>query len=254
MAPDVEKRTVSSAHVPDLDGDRFAVQEHRQYWGRRRQIAKGKTALSHAVGNRRGQGSFRNPEVIAQHVQNGTCLMRLKMRAEEAEMTDKPNYRVNRRDVKITERVAMAAVGQSILRSQKVHGTDTSLMFAERAPGYHTSSHKHDCEQMNYIVSGEIFFFVDGRGNRCKAGDIMRIPRNKVHWAWNRGTETAVVFESHSPPLRDRGGDAVALLGPDDDAAKIQHMSNLLVKMDQAEIDRIEARGIAEEEGQQAAE
>jgi len=92
--------------------------------------------LSHAVGNRRGQGSFRNPEVIAQHVQNGTCLMRLKMRAEEAEMTDKPNYRVNRRDVKITERVAMAAVGQSILRSQKVHGTDTSLMFAERAPGY----------------------------------------------------------------------------------------------------------------------
>jgi quercetin dioxygenase-like cupin family protein len=175
-------------------------------------------------------------------------------RTEESEMTDKPTYRVNRRDVKITERVAMAAVGESILRSQKVHGTDTSLMFAERAPGYHTSPHRHDCEQMNYIVSGEIFFFVDGRGYRCRAGDIMRIPRNKVHWAWNRGTETAVVFESHSPPLRDRGGDAVALLGPDDDAAKIQQMSNILVKMDQAEIDRIEARGIAEEEGQQAAE
>ena len=162
-------------------------------------------------------------------------------------MTDKPNYRVNRRDVKISERVAMAAVGQSVLRSQKVHGTDTSIMFAERAAGYHTSPHQHDCEQMNYIVSGEIFFFVDGRGYRCKAGDIMRIPRNKVHWAWNRGTETAVVFESHSPPLRDRGGDAVALLGPDDDAAKIQHMPNILVKMDQAEIDRIEARAIAEE-------
>jgi hypothetical protein len=31
-------------------------------------------------------------------------------------------------------------------------------------------------------------------------------------------------------------------------------MPNVLVKMDQAEIDRIEARGIAEEEGQQAAE
>ena len=58
------------------------------------------------------------------------------MRTEETEMTDKPNYRVNRRDVKMTERVAMAAVGQSVLRSQKVHGTDTSLMFAERAPGY----------------------------------------------------------------------------------------------------------------------
>jgi hypothetical protein len=27
MAPNVEKRTVSSAHAPDLDSDRFAVQE-----------------------------------------------------------------------------------------------------------------------------------------------------------------------------------------------------------------------------------
>jgi mannose-6-phosphate isomerase-like protein (cupin superfamily) len=176
------------------------------------------------------------------------------MRTEETAVTDKPNYRINRRDIKMTERVAMAAVGHSVLRSQKVHGADTSLMFAERAAGYHTSPHMHDCEQMNYIVSGEIYFFVDGRGYRCRAGDVMRIPRNKVHWAWNRGTETAVIFESHAPPLRDRGGDAAALLGPDDDAAKIQQTPNILVKMDQAEIDRIEARAIAEEEGQQAAE
>ena len=63
-----------------------------------------------------------------------------------------------------------------------------------------------------------------------------------------------MVFESHSPPLRDRHGAAVALLGPDDDADKIQHMPNVLVKMDQADIDRIEARGIAEEEGREAAE
>jgi quercetin dioxygenase-like cupin family protein len=169
-------------------------------------------------------------------------------------MADRPNYRVNRRDVKMTERVAMAAVGKSVLRAQKVHGVETSIMFAERAPGYHTSPHVHDCEQMNYIVSGEIFFFVDGYGYRCGAGDVMRIPRNKVHWAWNRGSETAVVLESHSPPLRDRGGDAFALLGPDDDPARIQQMSNILVKMDQAEIDAIEERGIAEEEGRQAAE
>jgi quercetin dioxygenase-like cupin family protein len=173
---------------------------------------------------------------------------------EEAEMSDKPSYRVNRRDVKMTERVAMAAVGKSILRSQKVHGTDTSIMFAERAPGYHTSPHQHDCEQMNYIVSGEIYFFVDGRGYRCKAGDVMRIPRNKVHWAWNRGKETAVVFESHAPPLRDRGGDAYPLLGPDDDASKVPHKQNILVKVPQAEIDAVEARAIAEEESQQAAE
>ena len=62
-------------------------------------------------------------------------------------------------------------------------------------PGYHTRPHMHDCEQMNYIVSGEMYFFVDGRGYRCRQGDVMRIPRNKVHWAWNRGKDTAVIFE-----------------------------------------------------------
>jgi mannose-6-phosphate isomerase-like protein (cupin superfamily) len=172
-------------------------------------------------------------------------------------MSDKPGYRVNRANVKMTEQVAQAAVGRSMLRSQKVYGVETSIMFVERGPGYHTSPHMHDCEQMNYIVSGEIFFFVDGRGYRCKAGDVMRIPRNKVHWAWNRGTEKAVVFESHSPPLTGTihgRGDAVALHGPEDDDSKIQHMANIMVKMDQAEIDAIEARGIAEEEGQLAAE
>jgi hypothetical protein len=63
-----------------------------------------------------------------------------------------------------------------------------------------------------------------------------------------------VVFESHSPPLRDRGGDAYPLLGPDDDASKVDHKQNILVKVDQAEIDAIEARAIAEEESQPAAE
>ena len=125
-------------------------------------------------------------------------------------------------------------------------------MFAERAAGYHTSPHQHDCEQMNYIVSGEIYFFVDGRGYRCKAGDIMRIPRNKVHWAWNRGTEIAVIVDqpraTAAGPRRRRR----AVAAPDDDAAKIQHTPNILVKMDQAEIDRIEARAIAEEEGRQS--
>ena len=142
-------------------------------------------------------------------------------------MADKPNYRVNRRDVKMTERVAMAAVGKSVLRAQKVHGTDTSIMFAERASGYHTSPHMHDCEQMNYIVSGEIYFFVDGRGYRCKAGDVMRIPRNKMHWAWNRGKETAIdlriAFAATARPWRRRLSAARAGRRREQDPAHAEH-------------------------------
>jgi quercetin dioxygenase-like cupin family protein len=59
-------------------------------------------------------------------------------------------------------------------------------MMADRGAGYHTKPHVHDCEQWNYIISGEIWFFVEEHGYRCRKGDVMRIPRNRPHWAYNR--------------------------------------------------------------------
>jgi len=115
-----------------------------------------------------------------------------------------------------------------------------------------------DAERASVPKSGPFAgfdFFGNHRGcNRIAAHfRVKRLELSQagvVNAAW-------IVFESHCPPLTGTihgRGDAVALLGPDDDPAKIQHMANILVKMDQAEIDAIEARGIAEEEGQQAAE
>jgi hypothetical protein len=59
----------------------------------------------------------------------------------------------------------------------------------------------HVSEQINHVLEGEIWFFVEEQGYLCKKGDFQRIPANKVHWAWNRSTADAVVVESHSPPL-----------------------------------------------------
>ena len=42
------------------------------------------------------------------------------------------------------------------------------------------------------MMSGEIWFFVEGEGYLCKKGDLMRIPRGKVHWAYNCAHGTAV--------------------------------------------------------------
>jgi gentisate 1,2-dioxygenase len=74
-------------------------------------------------------------------------------------------------------------------------------MIASRAPGYHTTPHVHESEQLNYIQEGEIWFFVEDQGFQCKQGDFQRIPANKVHWAWNRSEKDAIVIEAHSPGL-----------------------------------------------------
>ncbi|HTF91775.1 MAG TPA: cupin domain-containing protein, partial [Verrucomicrobiae bacterium] len=61
--------------------------------------------------------------------------------------------------------------------------------------------HAHEAEQINYVLEGEIWFFVEEHGFLCKAGDFQRIPGDKIHWAWNRSGSDAVVVEAHSPAL-----------------------------------------------------
>jgi quercetin dioxygenase-like cupin family protein len=103
--------------------------------------------------------------------------------------------------------------GEGSMISYKGYGNECSLMIAMRAPGYHTRPHVHESEQINYVLDGEIWFFVEGQGFHCKKGDFHRVPANKVHWAWNHSNQEATVAEAHAPGLiGERAGQgAVAL-------------------------------------------
>jgi len=104
-------------------------------------------------------------------------------------------------DVPEIERVRSAGTGVGSMLVKKGYGNECSLMIAVRAPGYHTTPHVHESEQINYVQEGEIWFFVEDQGFHCKAGDFQRIPANTVHWAWNRSDENATVVEAHAPAL-----------------------------------------------------
>lgn len=109
--------------------------------------------------------------------------------------------RLKAEDVPERKVVLSSAQGQGSMAVKQAYGNEASLMIAVRPPGYHTKPHVHLSEQINYILEGEIWFFVEDRGFFCRKGDFHRIPANKVHWAWNRSGDNAVVVESHSPPL-----------------------------------------------------
>jgi quercetin dioxygenase-like cupin family protein len=104
-----------------------------------------------------------------------------------------------------------AGTGQMVVR--KGYGNECSLMIATRRPGYHTKPHQHESEQINYVLDGEIWFFVKDKGYLCKKGDFHRIPANTVHWAFNRSDKDATVAEAHAPGLiGGRAGDSAAAL------------------------------------------
>jgi quercetin dioxygenase-like cupin family protein len=164
-------------------------------------------------------------------------------------MGKKQNYHATKDDLPVRRAMPSAAVSQDmVLATQRVYGMENSIMFAERGPGYHTKPHRHDCEQINYVVSGEIWFFVDDQGYRCRKGDIMRIPRNKVHWAYNCGSEDAVLIESHCPPLIGNNAEArttaVPLLGSDEDVGEVKYAVNIVVPLDPAWVAEVEERAI----------
>lgn len=108
---------------------------------------------------------------------------------------------VKAEDVPQRKRVQSGETGEGSMVVRKGYGNECSLMIAARAPGYHTKPHVHESEQINYVLEGEIWFFVEEKGFQCKKGDFQRIPANKIHWAWNRSDKEAMVAEAHAPGL-----------------------------------------------------
>ncbi|MDF2117144.1 cupin domain-containing protein [Roseiarcaceae bacterium H3SJ34-1] len=114
-------------------------------------------------------------------------------------------------DVPETILVPAAHLSGGAVGAQIVYGSDMSLMIATRQPGYHSKPHVHDCEQLNYVLQGELLVFIGDKGFLVRQGDAFRVPRNVVHWSWVRGDVPSILLESHAPPLiGDPGFDRTA--------------------------------------------
>jgi len=85
------------------------------------------------------------------------------------------------------------------MSTKMVYGNDCNMMVAVRAPGYHSNPHKHDAEQINYCVDGEVWVFMEDQAFLLQKGDFCRIPRNALHWAWNKSDRDCTIVEVHAP-------------------------------------------------------
>jgi quercetin dioxygenase-like cupin family protein len=87
-----------------------------------------------------------------------------------------------------------------------VFGEECSIGVSTRTGQHHSEPHTHDQEQLNYIVEGEMWFFIRDRGYCVRKGDFLRIPRDEVHWSWVKTEEPCVCIECFSPPMRGGQG------------------------------------------------
>ena len=147
---------------------------------------------------------------------------------------------VKKSDVPERKGVRTGAEGEGSMISRKAYGNECSLMIASRAPGYHTTPHVHESEQINYVQEGEIWFFVEDQGFHCKKGDFQRIPANKVHWAWNRSDKDAVVVEAHAPGLvGEKAANGAVSLFDEDEPPRLRNPGvNKFVPYDSAAVEK----------------
>jgi quercetin dioxygenase-like cupin family protein len=160
--------------------------------------------------------------------------------------TKKVPYRVNLEDVQEMHVTPPSQDAPSTLSVKMVYGSDTGLMIARREKGYHSRPHCHDAEQWNYVLDGEIWFFIGQDGFRCVKGDIVRVPRNLVHWTWVRSPVGCVMVESHTPSLTgdpDLAKRALAMPMPGEKLNPSRGVNNLWVNY--PESIEIERRAIA---------
>ena len=132
-------------------------------------------------------------------------------------------------DVPETPLVPAKYLAGGTIGAQIAYGLESSLMVAVRQPQYHSRPHRHDAEQLNYVLEGELYVFVDDNGFLARKGDVFRIPRNAIHWSWVQGETPCVLLETHTPPLVGDPGvldSAVALVGPDEDRSGLMAVSS----------------------------
>lgn len=63
----------------------------------------------------------------------------------------------------VPECKVVRTAGEGAMVVRRGYGNECTLMYATRAPGYHTTSHAHEAEQINYLLEGEIWIFVEER-------------------------------------------------------------------------------------------
>ncbi|NOT50863.1 MAG: cupin domain-containing protein [Chitinophagaceae bacterium] len=79
-----------------------------------------------------------------------------------------------------------------------ITGKDLQFTWFEVAPETNFAEHKHNSEQITFVLEGELFFKIENEVYKLSAGDSIMIPSNKEHSVWT-GSVPAKAVDAWSP-------------------------------------------------------
>lgn len=101
----------------------------------------------------------------------------------------------------------------ALLRRKRVDGTRMTVTRYSFGANGRFPDHRHDQEQIAYLLSGRLVFTVEGRDYGLEPGDLIVIPAGSRHSAL-AGSQGAEVLSVVSPARR--GEDDIELLAADE--------------------------------------
>ncbi len=81
---------------------------------------------------------------------------------------------------------------------------NTMLTYFEVEPRSRFATHSHESEQITLVLSGELFFDVQGTVHRINAQEVIAIPSSVPHAVWTEESRVTAV-DAWSPVMRKYG-------------------------------------------------
>jgi len=140
-------------------------------------------------------------------------------------------------------------MGTTSFVTSLVHGSQASLMYSSRPPGYHSKPHYHESEQISICLSGELYFYTDTQAYKMKEGDALRVPPNVIHWAHNKADVPFVQVTVHAPSFHKSTPGAVPLFDEGEEISYRSEPENLYDFSSTLDIEKIEGmRALGEDD------
>ncbi|MBN9067686.1 MAG: cupin domain-containing protein [Rhizobiales bacterium] len=80
-----------------------------------------------------------------------------------------------------------------------ISGDGATIALHRLKPGHEPQPHSHKNEQIAYIISGTIRFFVGGEEHLVGPGGLLVIPPNVEHWGEVVGDEDVINLDVFTP-------------------------------------------------------
>lgn len=101
-----------------------------------------------------------------------------------------------------TSRLKVFELAKGMYRKEVVRGNHLLVTWNWAEPGAEARIHKHDCEQVVYLLRGTLEVTVDSKTETVEAEAAIFIPSGSAHSVRVVGDEPVMSIDIYAPPLK----------------------------------------------------